>query len=56
MEKKFRPTPVVRIVCPNCGELMVKFYPNTTLVFEQGSKIPWCKKCLANHSLKSRVA
>jgi len=45
MLKQFRPTKVKRILCPKCGELMVKIYPWSSMDIAPGSPINPCKKC-----------
>lgn len=44
MIQVLKPERVKKIVCVSCGELMVKFYPWSTIDF-QGA-IPPCKKCV----------
>jgi len=47
MRKELQPTRVTRVTCPKCGELMVKFYPNSTIGLQLGAPVPLCKKCIA---------
>ena len=55
--KKFQPTKVQKIVCPKCGELMIKFYPYSTYRLQEGSQIQICGKCINKPStLKAGVA
>ena len=43
--KKLQPNKVIKIVCPKCGELMVKIYPWSTLGLTSSTVINPCKKC-----------
>lgn len=44
-KQKIQPKTVNRIVCPKCGELMVKFYPYSSIGLQAGAQIPPCGKC-----------
>ena len=46
MKQKLPLQPVKKVHCPKCGELMVKFYPNSSLNVGEGQQIPLCIKCL----------
>jgi hypothetical protein len=50
--KKLQPAKTVkRIVCPKCGELMVKIYPWSNLAVTN-IQIPLCIKCVNESSPK----
>ena len=42
---KMKPQAVQRVVCPKCGELMVKIYPWSSLYVKQDRQITICKRC-----------
>lgn len=45
MEKP-QPKPVQKFFCPQCGELMAKIYPYSSLVIPAGAKLHPCPKCI----------
>lgn len=44
-KKKIQPEKVVRVVCPKCGELQLKIYPWSNIIWGNQQQIPTCKKC-----------
>jgi len=51
-----QPLPLIKIKCPTCGELMVKFYPLSSYFLPEGAPFLECRKCLSKRTLKAGVA
>lgn len=49
MDEDLKPTKVEKIVCPKCGELMAKIYPNSSYRIEVGAMIHNCRKCIQKY-------
>ena len=54
MKAKFQPKKIVKIYCPNCKELQVKLFPNSSYIVDM-VKIPWCLKCRAKMSENKKL-
>jgi len=54
MEENLKPTKVIKVFCPKCGELQVKIYPWSSFRLKKGAIIPNCRKCIAEHIKKER--
>ena len=54
MTNKNKPEKVKKILCPKCGELMIKIYPWSSISYRL-PQVPSCNKC-KNSTLKSGVA
>lgn len=60
MDDSLKPTKVVKIFCPNCGELMVKIYPWSSYrvdLGKDGKPVDKhnCRKCIANYQKMIRT-
>ena len=54
-ESKLKLKPLIRVFCPTCKELMVKFYPVSTLGLQEAMPIPNCINCMNTVLSKSSL-
>ena len=45
MVKKLKPEKVIKIHCPECGELQAKIYPWSSLMLNPDTPVGKCKRC-----------
>ena len=50
-KNKIQPMKIVKVYCPNCGELMLKVYPWSSIGVTPGKQIPNCSKCINKASI-----
>lgn len=58
MSKKLKPEKIIKINCPECGELQAKIYPWSSLTLNPDALVGKCKKCMNKEvsTLKAGVA
>ena len=54
MKDVYKPTPVQKITCSRCGELMMKIYPYSSIRIDPapGVVVPPCKLCQSKNDKK----
>lgn len=50
-----KPSKVLKINCPNCGELQMKVFPWSSIMIPEGMAIPICKKCINKNIVKEKA-
>jgi len=55
MDKDLQPRKVSKVLCPVCGELMIKFYPWSSYLLNPNQNIVMCRKCTQKERNKLRA-